>query len=186
MNKDPFYDVLSLICVVFLISVITVSGDGNTTIREEEYACNTTDTNQTCNQSFYNCSVSEQTDGYPLSGIPETETEDTSPDLGDRRDEGKSDAISSENSREPEENNEIDPGSDKDEISQSPPARSEKSSGYDFIAMSEQNTAMAQKNQDNAYSSLRSSLRGRTSSIGINIFDAPRPVKLPAGWGCGG
>ncbi|MBN1167873.1 MAG: hypothetical protein JXA44_12210 [Methanospirillaceae archaeon] len=187
MKKVLILEVLSLIGVVFLISAIAVSGDGNTTVCEEEYACNTTDDRKACNQSYFNCSVSEPADGYPpLSDTPETETEDTSQDIGERSDEGGSDAFSSENSREIEENKKIDPGSDRDEISRSPPGWSEKSSGYDFIAMSEQNTAMAQKNQENAQLALHSSLRGRNSGIGINIFDAPRPVRLPAGWGCGG
>jgi len=59
------------------------------------------------------------------------------------------------------------------------PASKKSSSGYDFMAMSEQNQALAQKNRENALSQL--SGRGGT---GINVFDAPRPIIISGG--CGG
>jgi|GEM_PF-1707559 len=56
------------------------------------------------------------------------------------------------------------------------------SSGYDFMAMNEQNKAFFKKNQEDTYSSLST----RAFSGGINVFDAPRPIVLPPGGGCGG
>lgn len=58
-------------------------------------------------------------------------------------------------------------------------ASKKSSTGYDFMAMNEQNQALAQKNRENALSSL--SGRGGT---GINVFDAPRPIMISGG--CGG